>query len=44
VSAAGHHVVSFVTISEIIKGVLVADRSKPARGEATEGEETCSFL
>jgi hypothetical protein len=33
-------VVSFVTISEIIKGVLVADRSQPARGEATKGQET----
>jgi hypothetical protein len=45
VSATGHHVVSFVTIteieiSEIEKSVLVAERSRPARGEATKGQET----
>ena len=43
-SATGHHVVSFVTItemeiSEIEKSVLVAN-SRPARVEATKGPET----
>ncbi len=42
--ATGHHVVSFVTISEIEKIVLVADSCRPARGEATTGKGTCFVL
>jgi len=39
-SPTGHHVVSFITISETEKSVLVADTSRPTRNEAITGEQT----